>query len=204
MTVKSHFEIKVKSVDTGLGKRDKHLRSADFFDASKYPLMTFTSNSITRAEGNTYNVNGTLTIKDVSAELVLPLAFAGIRENPLAPDLEVAGFNGRLTLDRLAYNVGGGKYYQMGAVGKDVDILVTIEGLAEKIAPRIVKSGATAETLSRHPPCPSGTPGIARCLNLLTGRHVALLVPGNERVPCSASPYTPANPKLIVELSKLG
>ena len=126
------FEIKVKSVDTGLGKRDKHLRSADFFDASKYPLITFTSSSITRAEGNTYNVAGTLTIKDVSSELVLPLTFAGIRENPLAPDLEVAGLNGRLTLDRLAYNVGSGKYYKMGAVGKDVDILVTTEMLRKK------------------------------------------------------------------------
>ncbi|NNK96293.1 MAG: YceI family protein [Desulfobacterales bacterium] len=126
------FEIKIKSVDTGIGKRDRHLRSADFFDASKYPLMTFTSNRITKAEGNTYNVNGTLTIKDVSTELVLPLTFEGIRENPLAPDMEVAGFNGRLTLDRLAYDVGDGKYYKMGAVGKDVDILVTIEALRKK------------------------------------------------------------------------
>ena len=73
-----------------------------------------------------------MTIKDVSKELVLPLTFEGMRENPLAPDMEVAGFNGRLTLDRLAYNVGDGKYYQMGAVGKDVDILVTIEALRKK------------------------------------------------------------------------
>ena len=126
------FEIKIKRIDTGIGKRDRHLRSADFFDASKHPLMTFTSNRITKAEGNTYNVEGTLTIKDVSSEVVLPLTFEGIRENPLATDLEVAGFNGRLTLDRLAYNVGDGKYYKMGAVGKDVDILVTIEALRKK------------------------------------------------------------------------
>ncbi|TKB27650.1 YceI family protein [Desulfopila sp. IMCC35006] len=126
------FEIKVKSVDTGIGKRDRHLRSADFFDESKYPFMTFTSQSITKAEENIYNVSGILTIKDVSKELVLPLTFEGMRENPLAPDMEVAGFNGRLTLDRLAYNVGDGKYYQMGAVGKDVDILVTIEALRKK------------------------------------------------------------------------
>ena len=126
------FEIKIKSVDTGIGKRDRHLRSDDFFDASKYPLMTFTSNRITKADGNNYNVNGTLTIKDVSTELILPLTFEGVRENPLAPDMEVAGFNGRLTLDRLAYDVGDGKYYKMGAVGKDVDILVTIEALRKK------------------------------------------------------------------------
>jgi polyisoprenoid-binding protein YceI len=129
---KISFEIKVKSVDTGIGKRDRHLRSADFFDASKYPLITFISTSITKAEENIYQVSGILTIKDVSKDLVLPLAFEGMRENPLAPDMEVAGFNGRLILDRLEYNVGDGKYYQMGAVGKDVDILVTIEALRKK------------------------------------------------------------------------
>ena len=126
------FEIKVKSIDTGIGKRDRHLRSADFLEESKYPLITFTSRSITEAGENMYNVSGILTIKDVSRELVLPLRFEGVRENPLAPELEVAGFNGRLTLDRLEFNVGDGKYYKMGAVGKDVDILVTIEALRKK------------------------------------------------------------------------
>lgn len=46
--------------------------------------------------------------------------------------MEVTGFNGQLTLDRLAYKVGDGKYYTMGVVGKDVDILVTIEALRKK------------------------------------------------------------------------
>ena len=46
--------------------------------------------------------------------------------------MEVAGFNGRLTLDRLAYKVGDGKYYRMGAVGKEVDIMVTLEVLRKK------------------------------------------------------------------------
>jgi polyisoprenoid-binding protein YceI len=129
---KISFEIKANSIDTGISKRDRHVLSADFLDAAKYPLITFTSNSITKAEGNIYNVNGTLTIKDVSSELVLPLKFEGMKEHPLLKGTEVAGFNGRLTLDRLAYKVGDGKYYKMGAVGKDVDILVTIELLYKK------------------------------------------------------------------------
>jgi polyisoprenoid-binding protein YceI len=129
---KFSFEIKVKSVDTGIGKRDKHLLSGDFLDASKYPLMTFTSTSITKAEGNTYNVNGTLTIKGVSSALILPLTYSGKKDHPLSPGMEVAGFNGHLTLDRLAYTVGDGKYFKMGAVGKDVDILVTMEALRKK------------------------------------------------------------------------
>jgi len=129
---KISFEIKVKSVDTGIGKRDKHLLSDDFFDASKYPLMTFTSTSITKAEGNIYNVNGTLTIKGVSSDLILPLTYGGRKDHPLSPGMEVIGFNGNLTLDRLAYTVGDGKYFKMGVVGKDVDILVTMEALGKK------------------------------------------------------------------------
>jgi polyisoprenoid-binding protein YceI len=126
------FEIKVKSVDTGIGKRDKHLRSKDFFDASKYPLITFVSSSISKAGENIYNVNGNLTIKGVSSELILPLRYEGIKDHPFSKGSDVIGFNGHLSLDRLPYAVGNGKYYKMNAVGKDVDILVTIEALREK------------------------------------------------------------------------
>ncbi|EKD39497.1 MAG: hypothetical protein ACD_75C00388G0003 [uncultured bacterium] len=129
---KISFEIKAKSIDTGISKRDRHVLSEDFLDASRYPLITFTSNSITKAGENTYNVSGKLTIKGVAADLLLPLTYAGTKDHPLAPGMEVAGFNGRLTLDRLAFKVGDGKYYTMGAVGKDVDILVTIEALRKK------------------------------------------------------------------------
>ena len=129
---KISFEIKVKSIDTGISKRNKHLLSDDFLDASKYPLITFASTSITKAEGSNYNVKGTLTIKDVSSELILPLTYGGKKDNPMAPGMEVTGFNGHLILDRLAYKVGDGKYYTMGVVGKDVDILVTIEALRKK------------------------------------------------------------------------
>ena len=126
------FEIKVKSVDTGLSKRDRHLRSKDFFDSSKYPLITFTSTRITRAGENMYTINGTLMIKDVVAEIEFPLTFQGSSDHPFLKDTEVAGFNGRLSLDRLAYNVGTGHYYEIGAVGKSIDILVTIEVIGKK------------------------------------------------------------------------
>lgn len=126
------FSIKVKSIDTGIGKRDKHVLSKDFLDASKYPLITFVSSNITKEGKNTYNIKGTLTIKGVSSELIVPLTFEGVKNHPFSKGSEVAGFNGRVSLDRLAYNVGDGKYYKMGAVGKDIDILVTIEALRKK------------------------------------------------------------------------
>lgn len=126
------FTIEVKSIDTGLSKRDRHLRSKDFFDSSKYPLITFTSTSISKTGENAYTIGGTLTIKDVTSQIVFPLSYEGSSDHPFLKDTEVAGFNGQLSLDRLAYNVGTGHYYTIGAVGKTVDILVTIEVLREK------------------------------------------------------------------------
>lgn len=126
------FEIKVKSLDTGISKRDRHVLSKDFLNGSKYPLITFASNSISQEGQNTYMVNGTLTIKGVSSELILPLTYEGMKDHPFLKGSEVAGFNGHLSLDRLIFSVGDGNYYKMGAVGKDIDILVTIEVLRKK------------------------------------------------------------------------
>ncbi len=125
-------EIKVKSIDTGISKRDRHLLSDDFLEASDYPQITYVGEGFTKTGENSYQVNGKLTIKGVSADRILPLTYLGKRDHPFVSGMEVAGFNGRLTIDRLAFNVGSGKYYKMGAVGKDVDILVTIEALRKK------------------------------------------------------------------------
>ena len=126
------FEIKVDSIDTGIKQRDDHLRSADFFASSDHPLITFTSNAVTAAGEGVYQVAGTLTVKGKSRDLVLPLTFAGVKDHPAAPGKQVAGFNGRLSVDRLALGVGDGKFYKMGLLGKDVDVLVTLELLADK------------------------------------------------------------------------
>jgi polyisoprenoid-binding protein YceI len=126
---KFDFVIKVDSVDTNVSKRDTHLRSPDFFDAGNYPVITFTSSKVSSAGDNKYIVEGTLTIKDVSKDLALEFIYHGQKENPLKPGETVAGLDSRLTLDRLEYHVGSGKFYNLGVVGKDVDILFTMEML---------------------------------------------------------------------------
>lgn len=126
------FEIEVKSIDTGVRKRDKHLRSEDFLDASEYPLITFTSSSIEKIDDSNFKVIGTLTIKDVSKEITIPLSYAGTMDHPLVTNTEVAGFNGEITIDRLEYGVGDGKYYDMRVVDKDVTILLTTEVMRKK------------------------------------------------------------------------
>ena len=126
------FTIDVASVDTNIAKRDKHLQSTDFFDAASYPTMTFVSTKIVETGSGTYAVTGDFTVKGATYELVLPITLAGPRDHPAAKGKEVIGVNGRVTIDRLDYKVGTGKFAEMGLVGREVEVFVTLEALADK------------------------------------------------------------------------
>lgn len=126
------FTVKVKSIDTNNTKRDGHLQSDDFFSAKRYPEMRFESTSVKHTGGNQYMLDGTMTIKDVSRNIQLPFTFFGTMTDPFNPKKEVAGFEASLTIDRLDYNVGNGKFLEMGVVGREVEILITVEATREK------------------------------------------------------------------------
>jgi polyisoprenoid-binding protein YceI len=63
--------IQTSSVNTGVAKRDDHLRSADFFDVAKYPTMTFVSKKVAKAGKNGLKVTGDLSLHGVTKEVVL-------------------------------------------------------------------------------------------------------------------------------------
>lgn len=126
------FVIQTDSIDTKVGKRDTHLRSPDFFDVGQYPNISFTSSKVTKLSPDKFLVEGKLTIKDVTREVKLEFVYHGQRENPLKKGEIVAGLDTTLTLDRLEYHVGDGKFYKMGVVGKDINILLTMELLRDK------------------------------------------------------------------------
>ena len=73
--------IQTASVSTRNADRDAHLVSADFFDAEKYPTMTFVSTGFAVA-GETVNVTGDLTIKDVTRSVTFPLDYMGAATDP--------------------------------------------------------------------------------------------------------------------------
>ena len=125
------FTIPVKSINTNISKRDGHLLSDDFFAVRDYPLITFKSNKVA-VEGNTVIVEGLLKIKDVGKNVTLRFNYFGETVNPLNPEEIVSGMETTLTINRLDYHVGDGKFYGMGVVGRDVDITVTIELLRNK------------------------------------------------------------------------
>jgi len=129
---KFDFVVKVDSINTNNGKRDNHLRSNDFFAAGQFPVMTFKSSRVYHADGNKYILEGKMTIKDVTKNMVLEFIYWGQKENPFKKNEVVAGFDTRFNINRLDYHIGDGKFYKMGVVGKDVDILITLEVVREK------------------------------------------------------------------------
>ena len=126
------FEVQVKSVNTGNGKRDNHLRSKDFFGADKYPIMTFKSSNIRHKEGKTYWVSGVMTLKKISKSMEMPFVFHGIVPSPFNKKQEIIGFDTGFSLDRLAFGVGNGKFHKMGVVGDKVEVVISVEAIGDR------------------------------------------------------------------------
>jgi polyisoprenoid-binding protein YceI len=76
-TAKLSGEIDVNSVDTKNGQRDDHLKAPDFFDAAKYPKISFKSTSVSKVKTNTYLMKGDLTIKNVTKPIELEVIYKG-------------------------------------------------------------------------------------------------------------------------------
>ena len=126
------FEVNTKSINTGIPNRDNHLRSEEFFAVKKFPAMRFESTRVKQKQGNQYTLEGNLSIKGKASQVTVPFTYFGTRENPLKKGQMVAGFEARLSINRLDYEVGSGKYFEMGVIGKKVDILIALEVLKNK------------------------------------------------------------------------
>jgi len=76
------FSAKTASVDTRNLDRDNHLRSTDFFDADKFPVISFLSTGISKISENQFEISGDLTIKDVTKNVILTTAYSGLMKDP--------------------------------------------------------------------------------------------------------------------------
>lgn len=126
--------IDVASVDTGNERRDRHLRSADFFDAESHPRMTFESTSVRRESADRFVAVGDLTIKGITREVELPITLLGVKEIPEGPMREmlggvtrVASFEASTLLDRREFEVGVANWAQTVIVGGEVEVRIALE-----------------------------------------------------------------------------
>ena len=95
--------------------------------------MTFESTGVKQQQGKRYTVEGNLTVRGKTRKITVPFTYFGSRENPLKKGQRVAGFEARFSINRLDYGVGPGKYVEMGTIGNQVNILVTLEVVRPKI-----------------------------------------------------------------------
>ncbi len=118
--------IDVASINTRDEKRDEHLRSPDFFDAAKFPTITFKSSKITK-KGDDYIAAGTLTIRGVSKEVEFPFQLNGPITNPWGQI--VMGIELDFEIDRKDFGVNWSKTMDNGGlvVGDDVKIEINLE-----------------------------------------------------------------------------
>jgi polyisoprenoid-binding protein YceI len=98
----------IKSINTQVEQRDNHLRSADFFDAEKYPTMTFKSTAIRKLKNGNYELTGDLTIHGTTRQVKVNMLHRGTTENPNADGAPVAGIQITGTIKRSDFGVGPG------------------------------------------------------------------------------------------------
>src|SRR5690349_20084671 len=121
------FTIKTASIDTSQPDRDKHLKSADFFDVEKYPEITFKSSKMTPAGKDKYDVTGTLTMHGVSKEVTLPVTYLGTVKDPRGN--ERASFEIDTKLNRKDFGMTWNRALDAGGfmLSDDVDVEIALE-----------------------------------------------------------------------------
>ena len=126
------FTIKTASINTHNADRDKHLQSPDFFDAAKCPEITFKSSKITSTGKDKYDVTGTLTMRCISKEVTIPVAFTGMVADPWGNDR--AGFEITTKLNRKDYGINWNRALDAGGfvLADDVDIFINLEAVKKK------------------------------------------------------------------------
>lgn len=108
-------------------KFDEHLRSADFFDAAKFPSATFKSTKVESAGTNKLTVTGDLTIKDTTKPVVLDVTINAAGEHPMMK-VPAVGFDATTTLKRSDFGVGA----YAPNVSDEVQLRITTEATGQK------------------------------------------------------------------------
>lgn len=131
-TWQARGEIDAASIDTRVAERDKHLRTADFFEVEKYPKITFKTTKATPAGEGRATVGGFLTLHGVEKPVTLDVEIHGVGKDPWGNVR--AGFTAKTTISRKDFGLAWNQALETGGVlvGDEVDITLEIEGLLKR------------------------------------------------------------------------
>jgi polyisoprenoid-binding protein YceI len=127
------FTADVASISTGHEHRDGHMLSSDFFDAEKYPTITFNGKGLTAAsEKGHYTMTGDLTLKGVTKAIVLNVELAGVMTDPYSN--VKAGFIVNGKINRLDFGLEWNTPLEAGGVLLADDVFIACEVQFAKVA----------------------------------------------------------------------
>lgn len=124
--------IDTKTVDTGVGARDKSLRGTDFFDVANYPTMTFKSTSV-KTQGSAYLITGDLTLHGVTRPVTLTMESPGNEQVGMDAKSVHRGFTARTKINRKDFGLKWNGTLKSGdaVIGDEVKIELDIEAVRQ-------------------------------------------------------------------------
>lgn len=122
------------SINTGVVRRDQHLRSADYLDVRRYPYITFTSRRVSVEPDGRLRVDGALKIRDVTREVSLKVVPYGRMLDPQGN--EHAEFSAKTTIDRRDFGFTGNLALDAGGIviGEQIEVQIQLEALVQPAA----------------------------------------------------------------------
>jgi polyisoprenoid-binding protein YceI len=123
------FQVDPASIDTRQPERDAHLRSGDFFDVERFPLIRFESTGILPQGGDHYRVEGQLWLRGVTKRLALDVRWLGVARDPWGG--ERAGFTTEVVLDRKEFGMVWNAALDTGGfiLGDEVTLTIDLESI---------------------------------------------------------------------------
>lgn len=123
----AEFKAKIDSVDTNQAQRDAHLKSDDFFNAEKYPYLSFKSTKVEKIDNEHYKMTGDLTIRDVTKSVPLDVQFLGEADD--AYGNHKAGFEITGIINRQEFGLRWNAVTEAGSVvaSNDVRLVLNVQ-----------------------------------------------------------------------------
>jgi polyisoprenoid-binding protein YceI len=126
-TSRVDVEVKTGSVQTNYGQRDDHLKSADFFEVDEHPTLSFHSTAVRHTGGSNFELDGDLTIKDITRPVTLTGEYLGTGLDPYGNTYFSA--EAKTTVEREDWDLTWNVAIESGGwlVGKKVELVIDVE-----------------------------------------------------------------------------
>lgn len=118
------FDLDVASINTRDHSRDHHLISADFFNADRFPKITFIKQSVEGTEKN-FKLHGDLTIKDITNPVTFDVTYTGYEKSPW--NVEAFGFTCTTVINRKEFNLTYNAALETGGFLIDENVQINVE-----------------------------------------------------------------------------